>query len=120
MKALLLEEVGKPMQVKEVADPTLEPDGVIIKVEANGICRSDWHLWIGDSQAVKQFPYVLGHEFTGVIEEVGERVKQFKKGDRVIAPVFQGDNTCPYCMSGHHNLCDNRITPGVAYWGGYG
>jgi D-arabinose 1-dehydrogenase-like Zn-dependent alcohol dehydrogenase len=118
MRALLLEETGKPMIVKEVADPALTPDGVIIKVEANGICRSDWHGWIGDSAGIK-LPFVLGHEFTGVIEEVGKNVKQLKKGDRVIAPVIQGDNSCPYCMSGHQNLCDNRMTPGMNYWGGY-
>lgn len=120
MKALLLEETGKPMVVKEVEDPALTPDGVIIRVEACGICRSDWHVWVGDIPAIKQFPHVMGHEFTGVIEEVGSNVKQFKRGDRVIVPVAQGDNSCPYCRSGHQNLCNNRLIPGVNYWGGYG
>ena len=119
MRALLLEETGKPMEVKQVADPTLTADGVIIKVKANGICRSDWHVWMGDTNVVKQFPHVLGHEFTGIIEEVGPNVKTFKKGDQVIVPVAQGDNTCPYCLSGHHNLCNNRVIPGVNFWGGY-
>ena len=119
MRALLMEEIGKPMEVKEVADPELTPDGVIIKVMANGICRSDWHIWAGDAKVVKEFPHVLGHEFTGVVEEIGKNVKKFKKGDRVIVPVAQSDNTCPYCLTGHHNLCENRLVPGVNYWGGY-
>lgn len=119
VRALLLEETGKPMTVKEVSDPTLTPDGVIIKVMANGICRSDWHIWAGDANVVKEFPHVMGHEFTGIIEEVGKNVRKFKKGDKVIVPVAQSDNTCPHCLGGHHNLCDNRVIPGISYWGGY-
>ncbi|WP_338449464.1 zinc-dependent alcohol dehydrogenase family protein [Niallia oryzisoli] len=119
MRALLLEETGKPMSVKEVSDPTLTPDGVIIKVIANGICRSDWHIWAGDANVVKEFPHVMGHEFTGIVEEVGSQVRKFQKGDKVIVPVAQSDNTCPHCLGGHHNLCDNRVIPGISYWGGY-
>lgn len=119
MKALLLEEVGKPMQVSEVEDPKVSVDGVIVQVKASGICRSDWHFWTGDIP-LRSTPHVLGHEFTGVIEEVGSQVKKFKKGDRVIVPVAQGDNACPTCLNGHQNICDNRVTPGVHYWGGFG
>jgi len=119
MRALLLEETGKPMVVKEVSDPALTPDGVIIKVMANGICRSDWHIWAGDANVVKEFPHVLGHEFTGIVEEAGNHVRKFKKGDKVIVPVAQSDNTCPHCLGGHQNLCDNRVIPGINYWGGY-
>ncbi|MEW9674079.1 zinc-dependent alcohol dehydrogenase family protein [Ammoniphilus sp. 3BR4] len=119
MRALLLEEIGKPMQVKEVNDPILTPEGVIIKVEASGICRSDWHFWAGDI-SLNSYPHVLGHEFTGTVLEVGNQVKKYKSGDRVIVPVTQGDNACPYCLGGHQNLCENRLTPGVHYWGGYG
>ena len=120
MRALLLEEIGKPMYVREVADPALTPDGVIIKVEANGICRSDWHMWRGDVPFVSNnLPHVLGHECTGIVEEVGKNIKRFKRGDRVIVPLAQGDNSCPYCMGGHQNLCDNRLIPGVNYWGGF-
>ena len=119
MRALLLEEIGKPMAVKEVSDPDLTSDGVIVKVMANGICRSDWSIWAGHANVVKEFPHVMGHEFTGIIEAVGKNVKKFKKGDKVIVPVAQSDNTCPHCLGGHHNLCDNRLIPGINYWGGY-
>ncbi|MDR7075733.1 D-arabinose 1-dehydrogenase-like Zn-dependent alcohol dehydrogenase [Neobacillus niacini] len=119
MKALLMEEVGRPMTVQNVADPTLSPDGVIIKVEASGVCRSDWHFWKGDMEMRAPLPHVLGHEFTGIVEEVGSHVTQFKRGDRVVVPPIQADNTCPYCLNGHQNLCDNKYTLGVRQWGGF-
>lgn len=123
MKALVLEELKKPMVVKEVPDPENTQDGVIIKVEANGVCRSDWHAWMGDWDwlgIILPTPHVLGHEFSGIVEEVGANVKNFKKGDRVIVPFTIGDGTCPYCQSGHHNICENIQMPGFTSWGGYG
>jgi len=119
MKALLLEEYGKPMEVKEVPEPQLTDDGVIIEVKASGICRSDWHVWKGERGVLKRLPHVLGHEFTGVIAETGRNVRRFKKGDRVIVPVSHADNTCPYCREGFQNLCENRFIPGLNDWGGF-
>ncbi|RST61726.1 alcohol dehydrogenase [Siminovitchia terrae] len=123
MKAMVMTGIGKPLEVLEMPDPELTSDGVIIRVEANGICRSDWHAWMGDGQWYGmniEFPHVLGHEFSGVIEEVGRDVKSFKKGDRVIVPFSQGDGTCEYCKSGHQNICENGVAPGFDYWGGFG
>lgn len=120
MKAAVMVELKKPLVVKEVADPTIDADGAIIHVKANGICRSDWHAWMGDMNLPIEMPWVMGHEFTGIVEEVGKNVKNFKKGDRVIIPFSQGDGTCEQCLSGHHNICDNLIMPGFSYWGGYG
>lgn len=123
MKALAVTEFKKPLEVLELPDPTLTPDGVIIRVEANGICRSDWHMWMGDFidyMGEPNLPLVMGHEFVGVIEEVGRNIKNFKKGDRVIAPFSQGDGVCEYCLSGHSNVCANASALGYHYWGGYG
>lgn len=123
MKALVLEELKKPMVVKEMPDPECTANGVIIRVEANGVCRSDWHAWMGDWDwlgIVLPTPHVLGHEFSGVVEEVGKDVVNFKKGDRVIVPFTLGDGTCPYCQSGHHNICENILMPGFTSWGGFG
>ncbi|WP_257350415.1 zinc-dependent alcohol dehydrogenase family protein [Pseudalkalibacillus decolorationis] len=121
MKALVLEEQAKPMVVREMPDPQCSADGIILRVEANGVCRSDWHAWMGDWDWLKlPLPHVLGHEFSGVIEETGKHVKQFQKGDRVIVPFTLGDGSCPYCQSGHHNVCENIQMPGFTSWGGFG
>ncbi|MBM4763343.1 alcohol dehydrogenase catalytic domain-containing protein [Bacillus sp. B15-48] len=123
MLAAVMEEIAKPLVVKEMADPELTPDGVIIKVEANGICRSDWHLWQGHFDWVglkMQVPHIFGHELSGIVEEVGSNVKNYKKGDRVVVPVSGGDGVCEMCRQGHQNLCDHNASPGVAYWGGFG
>jgi D-arabinose 1-dehydrogenase-like Zn-dependent alcohol dehydrogenase len=113
MRAAVFEAVRKPLVVRDMPDPPCPPNGAVVRVEANGICRTDWHLWAGDWTWVGvalQPPWVMGHEFCGVIEEVGPGVAQWKKGDR----------TCEWCRSGHHNICDTPLVPGVAYWGGFG
>ena len=123
MRAAVFEGVRQPLVVREMPDPTVAPDGVVIRVEANGICRTDWHLWTGDWTWVGialPTPHVFGHEFCGVVEEVGKDVKNWKAGDRVLVPFSQGEGTCEWCRSGHQNICDTPLVPGVAYWGGYG
>ncbi|PWA10384.1 alcohol dehydrogenase [Pueribacillus theae] len=123
MKAAVMEQIKKPLVVRQVEDPTIDENGAIIRVMANGICRSDWHAWMGDLTWVGikvEMPWVMGHEFTGVVEEVGKNIKNFKKGDRVIVPFTQGDGTCEQCLSGHQNICDNIQMPGFSYWGGFG
>jgi D-arabinose 1-dehydrogenase-like Zn-dependent alcohol dehydrogenase len=118
MKALVMEEVGKPMVVKENwPEPKCPPDGAIVRVEASGICRSDWHLWQGDWGWIgfrPRMPTVLGHEFAGVIEEVGKEVKNLRAGTRVVVPLAQGCGVCEDCRTGHSNHC---LGPGM---GGYG
>jgi D-arabinose 1-dehydrogenase-like Zn-dependent alcohol dehydrogenase len=123
MRAAVLEAIRKPLAVRDMPDPQCPVNGAIIRVEANGICRTDWHLWTGDWSwvgIVLPMPHVMGHEFCGVIEEVGPETKRWKKGDRVIIPFSQGEGTCDWCRSGHQNICDTPLVPGVAYWGGYG
>ena len=75
MKAAVLEALRKPLQVREVPDPRCPPNGVIVKTLVEGICRCDWHFWSGDLAwmgITLPLPHVLGHEFCGVIEEVGQ------------------------------------------------
>jgi D-arabinose 1-dehydrogenase-like Zn-dependent alcohol dehydrogenase len=118
-----MEGVRKPIVVKDVPQPPLPPNGAMVRVEANGICRTDWHLWTGDWSwlgIALPMPHVLGHEFCGVVEEVGPEVRQVQKGDRVLVPFSSGEGTCEFCRTGHHNVCDTPLVPGVAYWGGYG
>lgn len=115
MKALVLEGVEQ-LVLRDVPKPTCPRDGALIKVMANGICRSDWHKWHGHYGKI---PMILGHEFCGVVEEVGESVTRFKVGDRVIVPVSGGDSSCDWCKAGRSNLCDSYLVPGIAYSGGF-
>ena len=120
MKAMVLEEVGKPMMVKEWPEPECPPDGAVIRVEASGICRSDWHLWQGDWGWIgfkMRMPTVLGHEFAGVVEEVGKDVKTLKTGMRVVVPLAQGCGVCGDCRTGHSNLCMGAGMGGYARYG---
>ena len=81
MRAAVFEGVRKPLVVREMPDPTAAPDGAVIRVEANGICRTDWHLWTGDWTWVGiplPTPHVFGHEFCGVIEEVGRERQELE------------------------------------------
>src|SRR5262249_2821976 len=122
MRAAVMEGVRQPLVVREVDDPTPAPNGVVLRVEANGICRSDWHLWTGDWSwfgLAVPLPHVLGHEFCGVVEEVGPDVTRWSPGDRVLVPFSMGEGTCEWCRTGHHNVCDTMLTPGIVSWGGY-
>ncbi|MBM4761814.1 alcohol dehydrogenase catalytic domain-containing protein [Bacillus sp. B15-48] len=116
MKALVLEDVYK-LVLTDVPDPTTDKDGVIVKVQANGVCRSDWHVWAGELASGSN---VLGHELTGIIEEVGSEVKNFKKGDRVIVPITGSEGSCPHCLKGNVHLCESPDIPGFTYSGGFG
>lgn len=125
MRAAVVEGLNQPLVVRDVPDPACPPDGAIIRVGANGICRTDWHLWTGDwawrGLAIEP-PFVLGHEFSGTIEEVGRDVTGWKRGDRVIFPMNPGEGTCEWCRSGNQHICDSgaELVPGVSYWGAFG
>ena len=108
MKAAVMEGVRQPLVVRELPDPPLPEHCARVQVKANGICRSDWHTWVGDwgwIGAKLEFPFVLGHEFCGIVEEVGRACTRFKPGDRVIVPFSQGEGTCEQCLSGNHHVC---------------
>lgn len=121
MKALVLTELDN-LEIQDVKEPELTNDGIVIRIKANGICRSDYHFVKGDLSWVGmqlEFPHVLGHEFSGVVEKVGKNVKNFQPGDRVVVPHAHGEGTCEYCRTGHSNICDHGSVAGVSYWGGY-
>jgi D-arabinose 1-dehydrogenase-like Zn-dependent alcohol dehydrogenase len=125
MRAAVVEALSQPLVVREVPDPECPPDGAIVRVGANGICRTDWHLWTGDwtwRGLGIQPPFVLGHEFSGTLEEVGRDVRDWKRGDRVLFPMNPGEGTCEWCRSGNQHICESGagLVPGVSYWGAFG
>lgn len=111
MRAALLNDWRSELQIENVATPECPQDGVVLNVLACGICRSDWHAWTG-SDGPLPFPHILGHEYCGVVEEIGSRVTKWKKGDRVIAPFILACGHCNSCAAGNQTTCDEQILPG--------
>lgn len=118
MRAVVFEEFAKPLTIQNVPGPVPEKLGVVIRVEGTGVCRSDWHAWMGHFPEIR-LPHVPGHELAGVIEEVGKGVSGWKKGDRVTVPFVCGCGTCAQCVSGNHQVCDKQFQPGFSHWGSF-
>lgn len=119
MKAAVLEAFNAPLTMRDVPDPEPGKAGAVIRVEANGICRSDWHAWAEHWPGFLKLPHVLGHEMCGVVEAVGSDVTRFKPGDRVIVPFCGGDGVCHWCRDGLAHICDHPVMPGFRSWGGF-
>ena len=83
MKAAVYEQTAGPITIQNVADPAPSAGGVVIQVKACGICRSDWHGWMGNDPDIK-LPHVPGHELSGVVAETGSDVKNWRIGVREI------------------------------------
>src|SRR4030042_1871315 len=119
MKAVVFERFGGPLTIGEVADPAADDDGVVIKVEASGLCRSDWHGWQGHDPDITRLPHVPGHELAGVVAETGKNITRWRPGDRVTLPFVCGCGTCPECVAGNHHICDRQFQPGFTGWGSF-
>jgi len=118
MKALIYRAFSVLPEIEQVPDPVPTDDGVVLKVMASGICRSDWHGWQGNDPDIK-LPHVPGHELSGTIEAVGKDVSRWKAGDRVTVPFVGGCGRCPECHSGNHQVCDHQFQPGFTHWGSF-
>ena len=118
MKAVLYEEFGGPIVVREVPDPVPPPGGVVLRVLASGLCRSDWHGWQGHDPDIN-LPHVPGHELAGEIVAVGSGVQRHTIGERVTLPFVCGCGHCPQCASGNHQVCDFQFQPGFTHWGSF-
>lgn len=118
MKAALFDRFRSPIRVREVPDPEPHQDGAIITVAACGVCRSDWHAWMGHDGDVR-LPHVPGHELAGTVHSVGPSVRRWRAGDRVTAPFSCGCGTCPECVAGHPHICDRYTQPGFTQWGAF-
>lgn len=112
MKALILEEYNK-LVYRDVEEPTVGPDDVLIEVKACGICGSDVH-GVDGSTGRRIPPIIMGHEAAGIIRERGSGVQDWTAGDRVTFDSTIYCGTCWHCRRGEINLCDNRRVPGVS------
>lgn len=118
MQAILYDNFREPLRIQSVPDPIPSPQGVVLRVEATGLCRSDWHGWMGHDPDITP-PHVPGHELAGVIVEKGANVSRWQVGDRVTLPFVGGCGHCPECLSGNHQVCDNQFQPGFTHWGAF-
>jgi len=118
MRAVLVEQYGVLPVVQEVPQPEAAAGGVVLKVEATGLCRSDWHGWMGHDPDIV-LPHVPGHELAGTIAAVGAGVEGWQIGDRVTAPFICACGECEQCLEGNQQVCPNQLQPGFNYWGSF-
>ena len=111
MRAAVFREFGGPLAVEEIQDPAPPADGVVVEVGATGICRSDWHAWMGHDPDVAP-PHVPGHELAGTVVSVGVDVLGEWLGERVTVPFCLGCGRCAPCMAGETQICDFDYQPG--------
>ncbi|MEL7255496.1 MAG: zinc-dependent alcohol dehydrogenase family protein [Pseudomonadota bacterium] len=111
-------EFDGALPLETVPDPICPPDGVIVRVMACGVCRSDHHAWKGADPDV-ELPHVMGHELAGEVVEVGRDCRRFSKGDRVTAPFILGCGACDTCMGGDPTCCDVQDVIGFTHWGAF-
>mgnify|MGYP005831825491 CR=1 FL=1 len=97
---------NRDVRVEELPIPAIGADEILMKVEASGICGSDVLEWY----RVKKAPLVLGHEVAGTVEKIGEKVKKFKVGDRIVASHHVPCLTCHYCLNGRETVCETLRT----------
>jgi alcohol dehydrogenase len=109
---------AEPLRMETVADPEPPADGVVVAVRATGVCRSDWHGWMGHDPAIS-LPHVPGHELAGVVAATGPEVRGFRVGDRVTVPFCCGCGRCEPCRHGHTQICDADFQPGFTAWGSF-
>lgn len=119
MRAAQLSAFNAPLEIVDLADPEPPEHGVVIRVKAAGVCRSDWHGWQGHDPDIKNLPHVLGHEFSGTIATIGGGVEGWEIGDRVTVPFVCGCGSCAQCDSGNTQVCPNQFQPGFTAHGAF-
>ncbi|KIE41256.1 zinc-dependent alcohol dehydrogenase family protein [Geobacter anodireducens] len=119
MRAMLFDEVGKPLRPVRVPVPEPGPGEVLLKVHACGICRTDLHIVDGELTE-PALPLIPGHQIVGSVAKLGDGVERFREGTRVGVPWLGATcGACRYCRSGRENLCDHARFTGYQRNGGF-
>jgi propanol-preferring alcohol dehydrogenase len=120
MKAAVVHSFDKPLAIEDVPKPKADSGEVVVKIETCGLCPSDIHAARGDWPFKPNLPLIPGHEAVGIVESVGNGVKEAKEGDRVAIPwMGYACGSCHYCVSGWETLCEQQVMTGYLVDGGY-
>jgi 2-desacetyl-2-hydroxyethyl bacteriochlorophyllide A dehydrogenase len=118
MRAAVYGGQAGPLRVQEAAEPAIGPDDVLVRVAACGVCTIEvGHVYLG-LPTFKAPPVILGHEVSGTVAEVGERVNEVRVNDRVVLPLFFSCGTCSNCRAGRENVCTSMSVLGNHVDGG--
>ncbi len=117
MRAAVLDAFRAPLRIDDVPEPDCPEDGVVLRVLACGVCRSDWHGWTGEHRLVRP-GRILGHEYCGEVVEAGAK-SQWQVGDRLVAPFILACGHCPACRSGESTTCVDQVVPGFSTQGAF-
>lgn len=117
MQAIQYGAYGAAPVLVQIPAPRCPPDGVLVEVRATGVCRSDWHAWQGHDPV--PLPLVPGHEFAGVVVQVGRDVSRHHVGERVTAPFVCGCGRCQWCEQGDAQVCPGQSQPGFTMNGSF-
>ncbi|WP_309131018.1 zinc-binding dehydrogenase [Brevibacterium sp.] len=118
MRAIVIDEFSSLPQLRDIVPPTAPADGVVIRVEATGVCRSDHHAWLGHDPTIS-LPHVPGHELVGWIDSAGPEVAKFSAGQRVTVPFVCGCGSCRWCLGGNAQVCPDQTQPGFTHYGSW-
>ncbi|WP_378941488.1 alcohol dehydrogenase AdhP [Mesorhizobium sp. ANAO-SY3R2] len=120
MKAAVVHEFGKPLQIEEVPVPSPGPGEILVEVKACGVCHTDLHAAAGDWPVKPALPFIPGHEATGIVVAVGAGVSDRKIGDAVgVAWLHDACMRCEYCETGWETLCEQQHNTGYSCNGGF-
>ncbi len=119
MRAARFYEVGKDLKVEEIDVPPISPDEALVEIKACGVCHTDIHFAYEGIQKPGKTPQILGHESAGKVVKIGDNVKDYDCGDRVLIHFYQSCGNCHYCRIGKENLCVELKHFGFNVDGGY-
>jgi threonine dehydrogenase-like Zn-dependent dehydrogenase len=117
MKAAVVEKPNV-ISLRQVPVPEIADDEVLIKVKYTGICGTDWSIYTGKYSADK-LPLIAGHEFSGIVAQIGKKARGLKEGDRVTADINMSCGTCFYCRRGQKLMCRDFHQLGIHVDGTY-
>ncbi len=120
MKAMVLREYNRFMEMAEVEKPTVGENDILIRVKACGICQTDLKIFRGEiPPPIVTLPHTPGHEVAGEVVEIGDKVTGIQKGDVGVLYIYIACRSCEWCLGGHENLCPSLKRVGFELPGGY-